>query len=188
MPIELPKLRRDVPITEGDYPSLTFHQQMQEIIENIQTSFNELESFVTDLRIAQEQAEAAAREAARVNSYPAPTNVLTAADVGATVTITVAAHTRIYPIQGAYDVPDVTINGGTITDLSFSTTYWVYYDDETLENNSPTFVATSVINDAQVGAYPGRHLVGFITTPANGAGGTSGTGTRPPGLSTGDLL
>jgi hypothetical protein len=180
--IELPRLRRETKITEGDgVASLEFHRQMQEIIDRIQTSFNDIESILESIQAAQDAAEAAARESARINSYTAPTSVLTAADAGSDASITIAAHTRIYPVQGAYDVEDVQLNAGSITGLSFSTQYWIYYDDETLENTSPTYVATTSIAASQVGAVPGRHFLGSITTPADGAGGTSGTGVSPPG-------
>ena len=54
-------------------------------------------------------------------------------------------------------------------------------DDETLEDATPTYLATTTRADAQVGAGPGRHFVGTVTTPADGGGGTSGTGGFPPG-------
>jgi hypothetical protein len=122
--------------------------------------------------------EDALRELARLNSYTAPTNVLTAADVGATCTITVAAHTRVYP--GAF-VDDLAVSAGSITGLANSTTYFVYYDDPTLEDDTPTYLATTIPNTAQVGAAEGRHFVGFVTTPADGGGTSSGSGGSPPG-------
>ncbi len=121
--------------------------------------------------------EAAQRDIARITSYPAPTNVLTAADVGATATISVAAHTRIYPGT----VADVAIGASSLTGLPFSTAYAVYYDDATLADTTPTFIATTSIETAQVGADPARHFVGYIMTPADGGGGTGGSGPTPPG-------
>lgn len=152
--------------------------QAKVLADNAQTQAN---TATTNAATADAKAVAAAREAARINSYPVPTSVLTATDAGATATITIANHTRYYPVQGTYDVPDVSITGGTITGLAFSTTYYVYYDDTTLAVTAPTFVATTTANTAQVGAAAGRHLVGKITTPADGGGGTSGGGLLPPG-------
>ena len=123
----------------------------------------------------------ATRDTARINSYPNPGSVLSAADAGTTATITIASHTRVYPIVGGLDLPDVAITGGAIAGLAFSTRYYVYYDDTTLSSTTPTFQATTVSASAQVGAATGRHFVGFITTPADGAGGTSGQGGAPPG-------
>jgi hypothetical protein len=123
----------------------------------------------------------AAREATRINSYPLPSAVLSATDAGATATISIAAHTRVYPVEGRVDVPDVAIELGSIVGLAFSTRYFVYYDDETLAVTTPVFQVTTVQRDAQVGAAAGRHFVGEVTTPADGGGGTSGSGGLPPG-------
>jgi hypothetical protein len=126
-------------------------------------------------------ATATARESARISSYPNPGSVITAADVGTDVTITIAGHTRVYPVQGTIDVPDVAITGGTITGKAFSTRYYIYYDDTTLANTAPTFIATTNSATAQVGAAAGRHFVGYVDTPADGGTSTGGTGGGPPG-------
>lgn len=130
---------------------------------------------------AQEDATAIAREAARIASYPNPGSVLTAADVGSDATITIAGHTRVYPVQGSIDVADVAITGGTITGRAFATRYYIYYDDETLADTTPSFLSTTTSATAQVGAAAGRHFIGFIDTPADGGGGTGGQGGGPPG-------
>lgn len=133
---------------------------------------------------AQADATAAAREAARINSYPSPgVGILSASDAGTDATITVANHTRVYPVQGTIAVPPVTFTNTpfAITGLAYSTTYYVYYDDTTLASTAPTFLATTSSATAQVGAAAGRHFVGFVTTPASGGGATSGGGGAPPG-------
>lgn len=93
---------------------------------------------------------------------------LTAADVGATATITVAAFTLyIGSLSVAY-------NSGSITGLSFSTVYYVYCDDANLAGGTVTFSATtSRLTPSQANA---RIYLGKITTPADGAGGTGGSG------------
>jgi exo-beta-1,3-glucanase (GH17 family) len=130
---------------------------------------------------AQASAIAAARESARISSYPNPGSVLTADDVGSDSTITITSHTRVYPVQGSVDVPDVAITGGTITGKAFSTRYYIYYDDTTLANPTPTFLATTSSATAQVGAAAGRHFIGFVDTPADGGTSTGGQGGGPPG-------
>lgn len=151
-------------------------------LTELETALDDIETNVADILAAQAAATAAARELARINSYPSPTNVLTAADVGADATITVAAHSRIYPVQGSIDVADVVIPAPVdLTGKSFSTLYYVYYDDTTLTGTTPTYVATTSAPTSRAGAAAGRHFVGEITTPANGAGGTSGSGGAPPG-------
>jgi hypothetical protein len=179
--VNLPHLRREIDISEDGKPSFAFHRWMQEIIDKIGTSVTNLEDLVRSIQFAQDAAAEAHKETARILSYPTPTNVLTAADVGTTATITVAAHTRVYPVMGPYDIPDISISSGTITGLAFSTQYFVYYDDETLANVNPTFKATTNAALAQVGAASGRHYLGKITTPADGAGNTTGVGVTPPG-------
>ena len=142
----------------------------------------EIEAAQTAADAAQSDATASYREAARINSYPNPgVGIVSASDAGTSATVTITGHTRVYPVEGGIDVPDVSITGGSITGLSYSTTYYVYYDDTTLSVTAPTFVATTSSPTAQVGAAPGRHFVGFVTTPASGGGTTSGGGGAPPG-------
>lgn len=167
-------------------PSPQFHRLDQSMKEAIESAFADLEEQVAAIAAAQSAASAASaaataarREDARTSSYPSSGSILSAADVGASATITVAAHTRIYP--GA-DIADVAIAGGTVAGLGFSTAYFVYYDDTTLASTTPTFQATTTAATAQVGAAPGRHFVGPITTPADGGGGTTGSGGQPPGF------
>ncbi len=196
MPLKLPRFERTIPLVAEDKTSTaTFHQWWQEVVKNLETAFNALETAVIDIQAAQAAATAAqssadaaqssatatAREAARISSYPNPSAVLSAADVGTDCTVTVAAHTRVYPVQGSIDVPDTAIAGGTVTGLAFSTLYYIYYDDTTLVNGSPTFQATTSAATASAGAAAGRHSVGSVTTPADGGGGTSGGGYQTPG-------
>jgi hypothetical protein len=205
--VSLPRLQRTIEISENDgKPTFWFHRWWDEMAGKIEQAFADIESTVSDLAatqadlataqaglataqadIAAAQADiistqndltAAIRDIARLSSYTAPTNVLSASDAGTDATITIAGHTRVYP--GAF-VNDVTVSGGTLTGKAFSTTYYVYYDDATLADTTPTYVATTVIADAQVGAGTSRHFVGVVTTPADGGGGTSGGGGYPPG-------
>lgn len=131
---------------------------------------------------AQGTAEASARELARINSYTTPTSVLSASDNGSDARITVIGHTRVYPVQGSIDVPDVAIEGPVnLNGLAFSTGYYVYYDDTTLSDTTPSYQTTTSAADAQVGKAAGRHFVGYVMTPADGGGSTGGTGGSPPG-------
>jgi hypothetical protein len=141
----------------------------------------ELANQLAQILQAQADATAAGREVARINSYTSPGSVLTATDAGSDATITIASHSRIYPVQGSITVPPVSINGDSETGLAYSTRYWVYYDDETLADTDPAFVVTTTAADAQVGAASGRHALGYIDTPASGGSPTGGSGTAPPG-------
>lgn len=100
------------------------------------------------------------------------TNPITAADVGATATISIAAHT-VY--NG--DSTGISYNAGSVTGLAFSTGYTVYVDDPTYAGGAVTYVATTAGVDA--GKNLGRYYIGFITTPADGdppSGGGGGPG------------
>lgn len=188
MPLNLPRFRLEIPLVRSGKPTQTFHQWWDAVAKRIETQFNDLEQIVLDIQAAQDAADAAQaaadaaiREQARIASYPNPGSVLTAADVGTDCDIVIANHTRVYPVQGSIDVPDVSITGATLHGLSFSTRYYVYYDDTTLADTTPTFQTTTTSATAQVGAAAGRHFIGWIDTPADGGGGTGGQGGGPPG-------
>jgi hypothetical protein len=108
-------------------------------------------------------------------SWTSPGAVLTAADVGTSATITIAAHTRKWG-----DGTSTAVAGGSITGRSFSTAYYVYYTDTTQSDTTPSYLSTTDPNTAAPNAASGRVYVGKITTPADGGGSTSG-GTVPPG-------
>ena len=182
MTLKLPRLGA----TQPDWGQ--FQVWWEQVAKAIESQEATQDQNIADILAAQAAADAAqadataiAREAARIASYPNPGSVLSAADVGTDATITIANHTRVYPVQGSIDVPDVSITGGTITGRAFSTRYYIYYDDTTLAVTAPTFLSTTTSATAQVGAAAGRHFVGYIDTPADGGGGTSGQGGGPPG-------
>ena len=102
-------------------------------------------------------------------------NPLTATDVGATTTITVAAHTLVY------DGGSLSYNAGSIAGLGFASFYYVYADDPDKAGGAVTYIATGLKTDTT--ANKGRYFVGSITTPADGAGGTIGE----PGGGSGDM-
>ncbi len=179
---DLPPLPQGQQIVQPDgTASLAFTVYWQQLIDSLSATLTN----ITDILAS---ATAAGREAARLSSYTLPSSVLTAADVGTTATVTIAIHDRVYPVQGIIDVPDITITAGSITGLPFSTTFYIYYDDTTLANTSPNFLATTGLGTASVGAAPGRHFLGKIITPADGAGDTVGTGGSPPGGGGGDYI
>lgn len=188
MAFRLPKLQRNVQINAKDgYPSAAFHIWWQQIAKRLETSITEIQEALDLAEAAQESADDARNLAARTGSYTSPTVVLTGTDAGATASITIASHTRIYPSNDDFPVDPVSVTGGSLTGLAFSTTYYVYYDDETLSDTTPVFQSTTTAATAQVGAGPGRHFVGVVTTPADGGGNTGGTGGTPPGGGGGPL-
>lgn len=129
----------------------------------------------TDAATAQTAADGANSVASLTNSGVTP-NPLTATDAGADATITIAAHTRVYG-----DGTTLAIAGPTnLTGRAYSTFYYVYYDDATRADTTPTYqTTTSQATAAQVGD---RHLVGSITTPAAAAPPETGEYVAPPGV------
>lgn len=91
---------------------------------------------------------------------------LSAADVGATATITIGAHNLVY------DDTTLAYSAGTVTGLAFATKYHVYADDAAKAGGAVTYLASTTFTD--ITASKARYYVGSITTPADGAGGTSG--------------
>jgi len=195
--LKLPRLPAGQGIVDRQtgLPTLAFTVYWQQVLEALEAQEATQDQLIADLaaavlniqaamaaaQAAQTDATNAARETARLNSYPNPGNVLTATDAGTDATITIASHKRVYPVQGSVSIPSVTVAAGTITGLAYSTRYFVFYDDLSLANTTPTFQATTNSATAQVGAAAGRHFVGYVTTPVAGGSGTGGTGGAPPG-------
>jgi len=130
----------------------------------------------------------AARENARLASYVAPTNVLTATDAGdGTATIHVAEHDRVYPLFGNVAVPNVVIEAVDITGIDLAQpALYVYYDDPGLDDTTPAMQVTDDAVLASQGSAAGRHFVGKIATPAAGGADTTGTGGTPSSWPPGD--
>jgi hypothetical protein len=79
--------------------------------------------------------------------------------------ITVADQSWDYP----GDVATVDRTGGTITGLDLATRYFVYFDDVTLADLTPTYAASLTQLDAiNSVTNPARHYLGFVDIPASG--------------------
>jgi hypothetical protein len=100
-------------------------------------------------------------------TYRPTSNPSTATDAGSNATINIASFTMRTSSKG-----DIFINSGSVTALSYSTLYYVYYDDATLAGGSVTYNATTTKTTAINGA--GRFFVGSIVTPAATAPDTTG--------------
>jgi hypothetical protein len=114
-------------------------------------------------------------------TYRPTTNPLTGHDAGSNATINIASFTMRTSSKG-----DISISSGSVTALSYSTLYYVYYDDDTLAGGSVTFNATTTkataIDDS------GRFFVGSVVTPAAGASDTTGNNDGGVGAQMGDFL
>lgn len=188
-PLKLPRIQAGTRYFNADGTATQQMQIMwQRLCENTETSVNSQAETLAAIEAAQTAADAAnaAAETANtaattvtaqsnlVSSYPDGAT-LTATDAGANVTVAISAHDRVYA-----DGTTVAVSGGNVTGLSYSTLYFIYYDDPTRAGGSVTFAATtSETTAAQTGD---RHLIGSVTTPAAAAPPTNGDYVRPPGV------
>lgn len=203
MAFELPKLAIDQSIVEQNgKPSLAFHKWWQLVINKITSIISDLEQQVSDIQAAQAAANAAQTAAATAqtaantaqiaattaqnaaNTTQAITDLtgsgvlgasITATDVGSDVSISISAHTRTYA-----DGTSVSVNSGNLAGLSYSTTYYIYYNDPSRAGGAVSYQATTTASNAvQTGD---KHLVGSVTTPAALGSPSSGKYVLPPGL------
>lgn len=126
---------------------------------------------------AQNTADEITESSALASSYVSGITI-SATDAGANATITISAHTRHYPQPDGSTV-DVSVNGGSVTGLAYSTTYFIYYDDPTRSGGVVTYQAST--SDATAAQIGDRHTVGAIVTPAAAAPDTGGNYVRSPG-------
>lgn len=174
--LDLQTLQSDYPIADPNgRPTQAFQIWWQRQIEAIEAAINNNADIITQQATIISDLETAIRQVSIVGSFTVPSIVLTASDAGSDATIDIAAHTRRYADQS-----ETAVGAGSITGLAYSTAYAVYYDDTTREDTTPTYVATTSLDEAQNNYEDGRHLVGTVVTPASGGGSTSG-GTSPPG-------
>lgn len=105
-------------------------------------------------------------------SWTVPGTILTGHDTGTDVTVTVASHDRHYGDNSV----TTGVSGTTFTGLAYSWDYYIYYDDTTTSDTTPTYQITHAAAQAMPNKAAGRHFCGKITTPASGAADTSGGG------------
>jgi len=87
---------------------------------------------------------------------------ITSQDVGTDIDIIVSANTRYRP-----DGTSTACSGTTITHLAYSTRYWIYYDDPTDADTTPTYIATDDGSEPQATTTnPHRYYMGTVLTGA----------------------
>lgn len=203
MPLTLPPFIRSLKLVEADgTPTIQMQQFMQAysaaiisndtaqaaLLDEIAEILGLTDALETAVEAAQDSADTATAAAATAqsaadgaNSVASLTNsgvtglTLGASDAGASATITISAHTRVYG-----DGTSLAITGASITGLAYSTVYYVYYDDPTRADTTPSFLTTT--SDTTAAQTGDRHLVGRVTTPAAAAPPNSGDGVQPPGI------
>ena len=123
---------------------------------------------------AQTAAETAAADSSLASSGVTGLT-MTATDAGASATITISGHTRIYG-----DGTSVSVTGGSVTGLAYSTGYYVFYDQSSRLGGAVIYQATtSAATAAQTGD---RHSLGAVTTPAAAGPPNDGNVNLPPGV------
>lgn len=192
MALDIPPLPAGAAIADRDgLPSLAFSAYWQQTIEAIVGSVNAViaaqaaadaantaaASADAAATAAQDTADAITAGSALSSSYVSGCTIA-ATDAGTDATITISAHTRHYPQPDGTTV-DVSVSGGSITALAYSTFYYIYYDDAARAGGAVTYHATT--SDSTAAQLGDRHTVGGVMTPAALAAPTGGTGVRAPG-------
>jgi hypothetical protein len=189
MTIKLPRMQRLFPLVETDgKPNRAFHKDWDYAMETIESALNSViaaQAAADAANAAAAAADAAALAAQGAADDAAATSALsnsgvtgatlTGTDAGANATVTISAHTRVYG-----DGTSVSVNGGSVTGLAYSTLYYVYYDQPSRAGGAVTYAATT--SEATAAQTGNRHLVGSVTTPAAAAGPTAGDYVGAPGV------
>lgn len=199
--VKLPRLPANQRLVNSDgTPTVVFSQWWQNVVKQLETTLNAilaipeiqaalstLDTAVAAAQTAADAAQTAATNAnnaagasdaatALANSYPSGLTI-SAADAGSNVTITISAHTRVYPYASGN--VSVSVSGGMITAQPYSTALYLYYHDASRTGGSVTFLASTNPNAvAQVGDV---HSLGAVTTPAAAGSPASGKVLRPRG-------
>lgn len=154
----------------------TFRGKFTDVLTAKQALINTMQASAKTLADNAQSAADAVKKTDKISaSWTSPGQILSATDAGTSATITILSHVRKYG-----DGTQVSITGDVLTGLSYSTKYYVYYDDNGVAGGSVTFHSTTNPNTAEYNSSAGRHLCGSITTPASGGGSTSG-GVTPVG-------
>lgn len=201
MTLKLPRLSSNIPVFDRatGLPTLAFVRFWDEVATRIETETGALAaaeaanaaaiaadaaataanaaaaSANSAASTAQTTADTVTAQASLNNSFTTGATV-TATDAGASATISIGAHTRYYG-----DGTNVSVNAGSVTGLSYSTKYYVYYDQASRAGGAVTYVATTTNATAfPTTGNPDRHYVGAVTTPAAAAGPNTGAPAVPP--------
>lgn len=182
----------DAITTPEQRPTKSFHAWINTVVRSIQAFVNDQAQLVADIAFSIQQAgiaiitagdakaaaQAAAAEAALVNSYVTPATVLSSKVDPADTTkadIIIANHSRVYG-----DGTTVAVTGTTLTGLALASNYYITYLDASRHGGAVSYTVTT--DYLQAGQGNNRHLVGNIDTPADASAPPSvGGGSRPPG-------
>lgn len=179
MALNLPRLIKTLPIVDSNtgQPDYAFMQWMDQFAKEIEKSVEDILQAQSTANYAKTTAESA-QDTAKLSNSGTDNLTITSTDAGSDASVTISAHTRLYS-----DGTSVSVDSGSITGLSYSTLYYIYYQDSSFAGGAVTYqTTTDMATAAQAGD---THLVGSVTTAASGGVDTGGGVLGPPG--TGDL-
>lgn len=185
MALKLPPLSGSIPMVDSaGRPSTQFLLYWQRFSAAIEDEVGALEAAQLALIaaaaadaaavIALDAAETVTASTELANSYPDGV-AISATDAGASVTITISAHTRVYA-SGV----SVAVLGGSLTGLAYATSYWIAYDQASRAGGAVTYVAYTVTQGNGVNNAD-RHFVGAVISPDAGGLDNDGAPSLPPG-------
>lgn len=106
-------------------------------------------------------------------------SLIIASEASSVVTISVAKIDVDYPGENSdvtFAVEDITTLDDGTTPIGFETLYYPYFDYDPLDPDTPpTYgLSTTYVQAQNSSSNPTRHALGYVTTPADGSGGSSG--------------
>lgn len=151
------------------HPSQAFTVYWQRVIEGLEEQERRQDEIIARLNETINRIR-------RLLSHTEPTTILQAADDGATCTVTLLPHTRVYA-----DGTTQAVAGDSESGIASNVWVAVYYDDVTMAEAAPAIVFTTDLEEAQAAKADGRHFCGQILTPEAGSGDTIESGGSYPG-------
>ena len=195
MSIRLQRLPSNFKITNPDgTPTAAMSLYIQRMCEQIEASINGIQEALdaaasADAAAVAANAAAALADAAAVSAQGVANQVqadsslansfttgltISATDAGASATITISAHSRVYG-----DGTTVAVSGGSVTGLAYSSDYWAGYVQASRAGGAVTYTASTSIQGN--GTSADYHFVGAVATPAAAAPPNTGNPVLPPG-------
>lgn len=160
MAIKLPRL----PTGWQGTPEL-FERYWDQVLKQTETSINNILDAQAAAAAAAAAAQVVSDQNSIQNSYVSGL-MLSGVDTGSSITLTISNHTRVYG-----NGTSVSVTGGSVSSLSYSTAYYIYYDQPSRLGGTVTYLYTT---DPVVAAQTGsRHVIGLFTTPASTGGAFS---------------
>jgi hypothetical protein len=196
MALKLPRLPGNKKIVNPDgTATIEFSSWWQSFAQQIEISVNGIQAALDAAAAANAAADAASTAADAANTAASTAQdaadtassdnaiansgavglTLTATDVGASVTVAISSHTRVYA-----DGTSVAVTGGSITGLAYSTAYYFFYNDPFHTGGVVAYHYST--NQADMIQSGDVHAIGAVTTPAAASPPKDGNVRLAPGV------